>query len=366
MRFLCSPIIIRDDSVFANCQSATIAGVLSSVSASQSVHGGGALAGLIAGALVPFAATRVADSCRRCHVTATMTNFLCGGGAGAIVVVLMHLSGVARGLGMLTGALRCLLRWRKLTPVPTPSVGSSFSVLSSLVPFGLVTFVLRSLWRIQELWCHAASSLPFLSTLLYASRGVDECASDGLTTNLPIPMGIGFLYGCAFVYGSKIGWYHSLYLPLILLEMDGAERREEASLLGAIDECALVMVCAGICAGNLFLPRTSKQVGNETNGGGGEALLAWQALKTNVFCGDFIEAAYPSMERSKIVNTAAYLAAGLSTEILLERRILSTAYLPLPLAIWISNDCWGMCLACSLSFSVSFFGTVASNLQSSW
>lgn len=209
-----------------------------------------------------------------------------------------------------------------------------------------------------------ASSVPSLTTFFYD-------ISENSAKNLPIPIGIGFIYGCAFVYGSKIGWYHSLYLPLILLEMDGADRLEEGSFLGAVDECALVMVCAGICAGNLVFPRSMKQVDdrmerrNETNCGGGESSLSWQALKTNVFCGDFIEAAYPSMERSRIINASAYLAAGLSAELLLKRRVLSTAYLPLPLAIWISNDGWGMSLACFVAFSVSFFGTVASNFQSS-
>ena len=338
--------------------------MLSSSSASQSVGGGSALAGLIAGAFVPHATAMIADACHRYHVTATMTSVLCGGGSGMIVGVLMHLSGVAQGLGMLTGALRCLLRWRKLILVSTPA--------SSLVPFGLERIILRSMWRIQERWCRVVSSVPSLSALVYVSRVVENCAFDRPSEDLPIPMGVGFLFGFAFVYGSKIGWYHSIYLPLILLEMDGGGRRGGASLLGAIDECTLVMVCAGICAGNLVLPRTGKQDDgslvrrNETHGGGGEASLMWHALKTNIFCGDFIEAAYPSMERCRIINGAAYLAAGLSTEILLRRRVLGTAYLPLPLAIWISSDCWGMGIACFVAFSVSLFGTVASNFLSSW
>ncbi len=293
-----------------------------------------------------------------------MTNVLCGGGTGTIVGMLMHLSGVARGLGMLTRALRCLLRWRRLILVSTPA--------SSLVPFGLESIIVRCVWEIQERYCLIVSSVPSLSALFYVSSVVDNCAFDTTSKDLPIPMGVGFLFGFIFVYGSKIGWYHSIYLPLIMLEMDGGERLDGASLWGAIDECALVMVCAGICAGNLALPRIGKQDcgslvrRNETRDGGGEASLMWQALKTNIFCGDFIEAAYPSMERCRIINRAAYLAAGLSTEILLRRRVLGTAYLPMPLVIWISSDDWGMSVACFVAFSVSFFGTVASNFLSSW
>ena len=177
--------------------------------------------------------------------------------------------------------------------------------------------------------------------------------------DLPVPIGLGFLYGCIFVYGSKIGWYHSLFLPLILIEMDGASRGEEASLLGAIDECTLVMVCAGICSANLIFPHKSPNDKMERNIG--HTSLSWQALKTNIFCGDFIEAAYPSMERSSIINVCGYIAAGLSTEVLMKRSVLSTAYLPLPIAIWISNDRMGMGISCTIAYVVSFCGTIIAN-----
>mmetsp|Transcript_41552 Transcript_41552/g.75958 ORF Transcript_41552/g.75958 Transcript_41552/m.75958 type:complete len:483 (-) Transcript_41552:10-1458(-) len=338
--------------------SATIAGVLASASASQSAFssssiggGGGALAGLVAGAFVPFVLTKVSYFCYRYHVTATMTNILCGGGVSMLVGMLMHLSGLAHGLAVFTGAIRSLIRWEKLI---LPENGGSFQW--SWLEKGIIPI----LQYLQELWSATVSRLP---TILYESSFLQ--APDGQCSSqfLPIPMGIGFLYGCTFVYGSKVGWYHSLFLPLILLEMDSAGKGEEASLFGAIDECTLVMVCAGICVGNLVLPPSSSKRKNHTgeNAKSGMASLSWQALRTNVLCGDFIEAAYPSMERSTIINGSAYVAAGLSTEILLQRRVLSTAYLPLPMAVWISNDRWGMGIACSVAFVVSLFGTLFSN-----
>lgn len=168
---------------------------------------------------------------------------------------------------------------------------------------------------------------------------------------LPIPRGLGFGFGCIFVYGSKIGWYHSIFLPLIMLEMDSSTGQNAASLLGAIDECTLVMVCAGICAGNLLLPHRI----------GGSTSLSWQALKTNILCGDFIEACYPSMEKSRLINVAAYLAAGISTEVIVRQRLLSSAYMPLPLSILISSDRWGMIVASSFAFGISFVGTIMAN-----
>lgn len=334
--------------------------MLASASASRpysfpasSIGGGGALAGLVAGACIPSVLAGVSDFCFRRHVTATMTNILCGGGVGAFVGTCMHLSGLAQSLSLLTGAIRSLIRWRI---VDLPEIGAD----------GIPSFhwaILGILQYSQKRWSAAISHLPYVLRESPFFRAHDaQCTS----RSLPVPAGLGFLHGCAFVYGSKVGWYHSALLPAILLEMDSAGAGEEASLLGAIDECALVMVCAGVCAGNLALPPPS---GGERKGGfaggkargGGMSSLSWRALRTNVLCGDFIEAAYPSMERSRIVNGSAYVAAGLSTEILLRRRVLSTAYLPVFAAIWISNDRWGMGVACSVAFLVSFGGTIAAN-----
>ena len=357
-------------------QSASIAGVLASASASQSAFsgnesygGGSALAGLVAGALIPVVLTKVSNLCFRYHVTATMTNILCGGGVGMLVGVFMHISGLAYGLGLITGAIRSMLRWRRLVTLPETDTSfqmSSFSDIPSLLPQFIENGIFPILRHLQEQWSSIISRLPaVLCNFPILQVQYTQCSSQ----YLPLPTGLGFLYGCFFVYGSKIGWYHSLFLPAILLEMDSASMGEEASLFGAIDECTLVIVCAGICGGNLVLPPSRKgttYTENNTKSGGGHASLSWRAFKTNLLCGDFIEAAYPYMERSKMINGSAYLAAGLSTEIILQRRVLSTAYLPLPLAIWVSNDRWGMGIASSVAFVVSFFGTLASNIIDRW
>lgn len=47
--------------------------------------------------------------------------------------------------------------------------------------------------------------------------------------------------GCLMCYGSKIGWYHRVFLPVIVLELSGGG----GSIWGAIDLCALCMVAAG-------------------------------------------------------------------------------------------------------------------------
>jgi len=173
-------------------------------------------------------------------------------------------------------------------------------------------------------------------------------------TNFP---GAGFLIGIVFCYGSKVGWYHALFLPLILMEMEIGG----ASVLGAVDECTLVMVSAGICAGNLSLPHT-KEASRD---------FSKRGLCINLSCGDFIEAAYPSMERSNIINTFGYIASGFSTELLYcdyarngqpRAPVTSSAYLPLPMSIWLSGDQWKRtALACAMAFGISYLGCLLGN-----
>lgn len=309
-----------------------LAGILASASASKldDIHeGGSALAGLIAGASIPLALSTVSNLCVKYHITATMTNIVCGGGVGIIVGMIIYLSSIAHVLSIITGWLRCLIRWRRIT-IPDTNIP--------------VSIVASALVYIQNMWyCFASSSS--MSKFVYAQ----EIQSNEL---LPIPRGLGFVYGCIFVYGSKIGWYHSIFLPLIMLEMDSSTGHNAASLLGAIDLCTLVMVCAGICGGNLLFPYRRLD---------GNTSISWQALRTNILCGDFIEACYPSMEKSRVINVAAYLAAGISTEMIVCQRLLSSAYMPLPLSILISNNRWGMIAASSLAIGISFAGTLTAN-----
>ena len=313
-----------------------LAGVITSSSASlasrlTSSGGGSALAGLLAGAYIPPIMNATSSFCVRWHVTATMTNILLAGGVGTVTGLFMHLSGLSCALGAFSGVLRCLLQWRKLdvgddSPWPMQSA-------------------LATIEYVQHNWIDAATSVQYSKFFHISPYGNEQF--------LPVPYGVGFICGCIFVYGSKIGWYHSIFLPLILVEMDGTAY---PSLLGAMDECTLVMVCAGICAGNLIVPPES------TGEGTGHKSLSWQALKTNIFCGDFIEAAYPYMEKSKLINFSAYVAAGLSSELLLQRRVLGSAYLPLPMIIWLSNDRLGMWMSCATAFVVCLIGTLLSNL----
>jgi hypothetical protein len=178
-----------------------------------------------------------------------------------------------------------------------------------------------------------------LRNIIKANIFIQE--NDGIT-------GYGFLMGCIFVYGSKVGWYHSILLPVILLEMELGH----PSILGAIDECTLVLVSAGICAANVLTKKTA---------------LSLRGLLINLTCGDFIEVAYKDMDESKVVNLFAYLAGGISTEILYLKRpqdVLSSAYLPFPVSIMLAKDTSRISLAMFSAFSIPFIGILVKSLLS--
>jgi len=168
--------------------------------------------------------------------------------------------------------------------------------------------------------------------------------------------GLGFIVGVVFCWGSKVGYYHSVGLPLILIEMELGF----PSLLGAIDEATLVLVSAGICSANLLVPLLED--------GADAAMeskeLCSRGVRINILFGDFIEVAYPFMERSKLVNLSGYLASGLATELLTgnSRSVLSSAYLPCFVSIMLANDWCKIFWSYMTAFSVSFLGTTINNV----
>jgi hypothetical protein len=173
---------------------------------------------------------------------------------------------------------------------------------------------------------------------------------------------LAFAWGCFCCYGSKVGWYHSYFLPAILIEMELGD----ASFLGAIDELALVLVCAGVCAGNL----ASLKVCQFWHGKGRtidieDDTLCRRGLYINLLCGDFVEVCYPYMDRHRLINFSGYIAAGLSSAVLVasatsvEQVPRSLAYLPLPLSILLAHhDCYRMAIACFVAAGIPFVMTL--------
>jgi hypothetical protein len=196
------------------------------------------------------------------------------------------------------------------------------------------------------------------TNLTFLLQSITEICRTTLYSIMTRVPGTGFILGCAFCYGSKVGWYHKYFLPSILIEME----RGDASFLGAVDELTLVLVSAGICLANVICHNSShKHPGT---------IPANRGLWINLLCGDFIEAAYPYMEESWFVNLMGYIASGVSTEILLHSRqhnqqphvLLSSAYVPVFVSIWLAKEEWQtMAKACTAALGISFIGGIVNN-----
>jgi len=153
------------------------------------------------------------------------------------------------------------------------------------------------------------------------------------------------LLGLVFCYGSKVGWYHSIFLPIILIEMELGN----PSMLGCVDFVTLVLVSAGICLGMILTTPSTE-----------ERNLARRGWRMNVLCGDFVEACYPYMARHPVINVASYIASALSV-LVLTGGCQSSAYLPFLLSIWLAEERSTVLLAASIAFCIPFLATIGNH-----
>lgn len=126
------------------------------------------------------------------------------------------------------------------------------------------------------------------------------------------PVVAAFLWGCLSCASSKVGYYHSIHLPLILIELETMDNHNNngrgggGCFLGAVDELTLVLVCAGVCAAKVI--STSTTIADRE--------LCRRGLWINLLFGDFVEVCYPYMEQSIWINLSGHLASGLSCALL--------------------------------------------------
>jgi hypothetical protein len=197
----------------------------------------------------------------------------------------------------------------------------------------------------------ATALVPFVPTLRYCTTMVRWIVFKSMNGSIP---GVGFMMGCLFCYWSKVGYYHALCLPIILMEMETGQ----PSVWGAIDELTLVLVSAGINAANL-ITLSARSHGKTLS-------LCRRGLLINLLCGDFVEACYPFMEQYTLINIGGYFGSGLATQILARGRnpksIASLAYLPLPMSIWLATNWQRLAFAAMIAMGIPFQFTMFNNL----
>lgn len=103
------------------------------------------------------------------------------------------------------------------------------------------------------------------------------------------------------------------------------------------------MFLVGLCAAHLLRPKYQTDIP-----------LARRGLRINLCFGDFIEAAYPFMERCGWCNAGGYIGSALSGAVLAVVGVRSSAYLPLPLAVAICDEPLWLAAATSAAFFPAF------------
>mmetsp|Transcript_10541 Transcript_10541/g.14619 ORF Transcript_10541/g.14619 Transcript_10541/m.14619 type:complete len:133 (-) Transcript_10541:43-441(-) len=112
------------------------------------------------------------------------------------------------------------------------------------------------------------------------------------------------------------------------------------------------LVSAGVCFASVLCPRVE-----------GEKKAAQRGMLVNLKWGDYVEAAYPYMERDRWVMNAAFLAGGLSGGVCGYFRAKGTAYVPAWFLIVCGESSWGCALGMLSAFSVPFVVAYARNLH---
>lgn len=159
----------------------------------------------------------------------------------------------------------------------------------------------------------------------------------------------GAIAGFAIWFAIIGGVYHAAILPIVLLEMEATG----FSFLGAIDLCALVMVCAGIQLANIVKPR------NE-----GDRASAIPNILINLAFGTFVESAYPFMFSSKKVFASAIASATIAGTFIGVLGVKCTAYVPCFVSPVMSNDKMLQTIICMVvAMASAFLLTTVSNIS---
>ena len=177
----------------------------------------------------------------------------------------------------------------------------------------------------------------------------------------------------ALQHGARRGWYHAYFLPAILLEHEALAM----SAVGALDVLALCCVGAGACAAQLAVPRgpSPRQApppkGNPEGSpappapppprAGADGDLALRGLLVNLCCGDYVEACHPFLARDRALDVAAYAASGLAG--LAGAGARSSAYLPLPLSLFVADEPGAFAAAALVALAGPFVVGCASNAK---
>lgn len=248
--------------------------------------------------------------------------------AGAVAGVLSVKGGILGGLagGILAGILAgYLIKWTLAKRFPATTANIVTGAIAGVVPGLLVYYALAP-----------------------ATVALGDAIKVAIEWTLDFnPLLAGALAGIVIWPAIIGGVYHSVILPLVLIEMSDKGH----SFFGAIDMVSLVMVSLGITLANVIKSRTT-----------GERALAGTGAAVNFFFGTFVESSYPFMFGDKKVFGIALLSATAGGTVVGLTGAQASAYLPAVVSPFISTTALGMIASMVTALGLAFVLTFAVNM----
>ena len=146
-----------------------------------------------------------------------------------------------------------------------PTASSIISTGCAAIFAGVISLIVQSVF--------APAWVIFISTFATQFTMLSD-----LLLNGTIKLILGGLLGYLTSWGSENGYYHSIMLPLIAVEMQNGD----LSILGAFDFVCLCMPCAGCCGAVYLLSLLDRIAGNDNEK---HRRLGWKGLFLNIFFG---------------------------------------------------------------------------------
>jgi hypothetical protein len=183
------------------------------------------------------------------------------------------------------------------------------------------------------------------------SRPLDRFILDGIDWALAsLGVWIGFAVGLAMWPLIRRGLYHTLVIPLMIVEFEG----RGLSFLATADVVALVVAAAGIAAAHALVPRTAE-----------DRRVALHTLRVTFWFGTYVEGVYPFFDADRRVLVIAALAGGVGTAVAGYGQALGISYVP-PWMLPIVGSSWWILLAAVLaSFAVALVCAAVLNIAAS-
>jgi hypothetical protein len=184
------------------------------------------------------------------------------------------------------------------------------------------------------------------------SRPIDRAVLDAMDLVLAnYGVWVGLVLGLAMWPLIRRGLYHTLIIPLMIIEYEG----RGLSFLATADVVALVVAAAGVAAAYALVPRVAE-----------DRRVALHTLRVTFWFGTYVEGIYPFVDADRRVLLIAALAGGAGTAVAGLGQGLGISYVPPWMLPLVGSSIPILVAAVLTSFGVALLAAAALNVAASF